>query len=61
MAVEQNVIEQGDFDESEYYQSHFKTVLAPANSGCSSWNHPINEPCKGSYFASVLQKQEQVK
>ncbi len=56
MAVEQKVIEKGDFDESEYYQSHFKTVPASANSGYSSWNHPINKPCKGSYFASVLQK-----
>lgn len=56
MAYEQNVIDQGDFDCAEYYQSHFKVSPAPRDSGYSTWHYPRETPCKGSYFASVLQK-----
>lgn len=56
MAVEQHVIDQGDFDCTEYFQSHFKVTPAPRNSGYKNWHYPLNKPCKGSYFASVLQK-----
>ncbi|WP_052140950.1 hypothetical protein [Pseudoalteromonas piratica] len=55
-AVEQNVIDDGDFSDAEYYQSHFKATPAPKNSGFKSWHYPIEKPCKGSYFASVLQQ-----
>jgi hypothetical protein len=54
MAIKQHVIDEGDFENSEYYQSHFKVEPAATSSGYKVWNHPIKKPCKGSYFASVL-------
>ena len=56
MAVEQNVIDEGDFLDAEYYQSHFKTVPAPKNSGYIMWNYPVKNKCRGSYFSSVLRR-----
>lgn len=55
-AIEQNVIEGGEFDGADFYQSHYKTVPSHPNSGFKSWNSPRETPCKGSYFASVLRK-----
>ncbi|TMP23761.1 hypothetical protein [Pseudoalteromonas ruthenica] len=52
----QGVIDDGDFDGAHFYQSHFKTIPAPKFSGLNSWDCPIERPCKGSFFASVLQK-----
>lgn len=44
-----------DFDEAEFYQSHFKTILVPKDSRFKSWDSPIEKLCEGSFFASVLQ------
>ncbi len=54
MATEQGLIDAGDFENSEYHQSHFKTVPTKGESGYSCWHHPVVQACKGSYFASVL-------
>ncbi len=56
MALDQNVIDEGDFLDAEYYQSHFKTTPAPKNSGFKVWNYPVENKCRGSYFASVLRR-----
>ena len=54
MAIDQNVIDEGDFLNSKYDQSHFKVVPTNPESGTTCWHHPVKQPCKGSYFASVL-------
>lgn len=55
-AIEQNLIEEEEFDLADFYQSYFKTVPADSNSGLTWRSVPIEHPCKGSYFASVLRK-----
>lgn len=62
-AIIKAAIEQGQIDEeyaekwkgAEYYQSHYKASPIGGGEGYSSWNHPRDTPCRGSYFASVLQ------
>lgn len=51
-----------DAEESEdwlkmtnYYQTWYKTSPIGGQEGYSNWHHPRNEPCRGAYFASVLQ------
>lgn len=54
-AVEQSVICESDKEDwlsCTYYQTHYKIV---PRDGYSSWYSPRNEPCRGSFFASVLQ------
>ena len=54
MAINQNVIDKGDFKESEHFQSFFKAVPLNDESDYKTWHHPVTEKCKGAYFASVL-------
>ncbi|WP_026960526.1 hypothetical protein [Aliagarivorans taiwanensis] len=58
-AVDQNVIDKDDLQEfqaADYYQSNFKVVPTSDDSGYSCWQHRVEKPCRGSYFASVLCK-----
>lgn len=58
-ALEQNVIDDDgaeDFKNSaRYYQCWYKVSPIGGQEGYSGWHHPRNEPCRGAYFASVLQ------
>lgn len=61
-AIIKAAIEQGEIDSDDaqdwqsanYYQSHYK-VSPIGGGGYSTWHHPRDTPCKGSFFASVLQ------
>lgn len=58
-AVTQNVIDvEGaeDFASSaRYYQSWYKVSPIGGQGGYATWHHPLSAPCRGAYFASVLQ------
>lgn len=58
-SVDQNVIDSEgaeDFASSaRYYQSWYKTSPIGGQQGYSCWHHPRDTPCRGAYFASVLQ------
>jgi len=58
-SVVQNVIDSDgaeDFASSaRYYQCWYKTSPIGGQQGYSGWHHPRDTPCRGAYFASVLQ------
>ncbi|EMB3264495.1 TPA: hypothetical protein ACS624_002981 [Klebsiella michiganensis] len=58
-SVEQNAIDaEGaqDFASSaRYYQCWYKVSPIGGQEGYSGWHHPRDTPCRGAYFASVLQ------
>lgn len=58
-AVVQNAIDSEgaeDFASSaRYYQCWYKTSPIGGQQGYSCWHHPRDTPCRGAYFASVLQ------
>lgn len=57
-AVEQGQIDADyskNWESAEYYQCHYKASPIGGAEGYSSWNHPRDTPCRGSYFASVLE------
>ncbi|GJL33551.1 hypothetical protein TUM17576_03710 [Enterobacter hormaechei] len=58
-SVVQNVIDSDgaeDFASSaRYYQCWYKTSPIGGQQGYSCWHHPRDTPCRGAYFASVLQ------
>ncbi len=58
-SVLQNVIDvegAGDFTSSaRYYQCWYKVSPIGGQEGYSGWHHPRDTPCRGAYFASVLQ------
>ncbi|MGM7960952.1 hypothetical protein [Yersinia enterocolitica] len=54
-AIEQGEIDSDDADDwqgANYYQTNYKAV---PRSECSAWYAPMDKPCRGSFFASVLQ------
>lgn len=58
-SVVQNVIDaEGaeDFASSaRYYQCWYKVSPIGGQDGYRGWHHPRDTPCRGAYFASVLQ------
>lgn len=45
-----------DFASSaRYYQCWYKVSPIGGQEGYSGWHHPRDTPCRGAYFASVLQ------
>ncbi|HHD7485861.1 TPA: hypothetical protein ACOVI5_000452 [Klebsiella oxytoca] len=58
-SINQDVIDVGgaqDFASSaRYYQCWYKVSPIGAQEGYSGWHHPRDTPCRGAYFASVLQ------
>ncbi|MDR4899217.1 hypothetical protein RF656_21105 [Yersinia kristensenii] len=57
-AIEQGEIHSDDAEDwqsANYYQSHYKVTPIGGGGGYSTWHHPRDTPCKGSFFASVLQ------
>ncbi|HGO4957900.1 TPA: hypothetical protein MDU20_004547 [Klebsiella pneumoniae] len=58
-SVSQDVIDaEGaeDFASSaRYYQCWYKVSPIGEQEGYSGWHHPHDTPCRGAYFASVLQ------
>lgn len=57
-AVTKNVIDSEDAENwarIRYYQCWYKRSPIGGQEGYSGWNHPRNTPCRGAYFASVLQ------
>ncbi|MFP2239912.1 hypothetical protein ACLEX4_15465 [Pseudescherichia vulneris] len=40
---------------ARYYQCWYKVSPIGGQDGYSGWHHPRNTPCRGAYFASVLQ------
>ncbi|SMP80950.1 hypothetical protein SAMN02744783_04763 [Serratia sp. CC22-02] len=57
-AVEQGEIGQEDsvdWQMANYYQTHYKISPIGGADGYGNWHHPRDTPCRGSYFASVLQ------
>ncbi|HED2405075.1 TPA: hypothetical protein ACYVCC_003692 [Klebsiella pneumoniae] len=58
-AVNQNVIDtecvQDFASTARYYQCWYKVSPIGGQNGYSGWHHPRNTPCRGAYFASVLQ------
>ena len=58
-SVSQDVIDaEGaeDFASSaRYYQCWYKVSPIGGQEGYSGWHHPRDTPCRGAYFASVLQ------
>ncbi|OZJ14542.1 hypothetical protein CEP04_16200 [Klebsiella pneumoniae] len=58
-SVSQDVIDaEGaeDFASSaRYYQCWYKVSPIGRQEGYSGWHHPRDTPCRGAYFASVLQ------
>ncbi|EFN7982843.1 hypothetical protein U9665_001797 [Escherichia coli] len=58
-SVHQDVIDSdgaADFaSNARYYQCWYKVSPIGGQDGYSGWHHPRNEPCRGAYFASVLQ------
>lgn len=45
-----------DFSSSaRYYQCWYKVSPIGGQEGYSGWHHPRNTPCRGAYFASVLE------
>ncbi|EIX9371928.1 hypothetical protein ML023_000754 [Klebsiella pneumoniae] len=58
-SVSQDVIDaEGaeDFASSaRYYQCWYKVSPIGGQEGYSGWHHPRDTPCRGPYFASVLQ------
>nr|DAE85922.1 MAG TPA: hypothetical protein [Caudoviricetes sp.] len=58
-SVNQDVIDaEGaeDFASSaRYYQCWYKVSPIGGQEGYSCWHHPRDTPCRGAYFASVLQ------
>lgn len=40
---------------ARYYQCWYKVSPIGGQEGYSGWHHPRNTPCRGAYFASVLQ------
>jgi hypothetical protein len=56
-AAEQDVISPDDEDWSHarYYQTWYKSSPIGGQEGYSRWNHPRDTPCRGAYFASVLE------
>ncbi|WP_447314516.1 hypothetical protein ACNHKA_19230 [Klebsiella michiganensis] len=45
-----------DFASSaRYYQCWYKVSPIGGQEGYSAWHHPRDTPCRGAYFASVLQ------
>ncbi|WP_230118501.1 hypothetical protein [Serratia marcescens] len=57
-ATDQGEIDQDDSESwqmANYYQTHYKISPIGGAEGYSNWHHPRDTPCRGSYFASVLQ------
>ena len=58
-SVSQDVIDAEsaeDFASSaRYYQCWYKVSPIGGQEGYSGWHHPRDTPCRGAYFASVLQ------
>ncbi|MDE1188532.1 MAG: hypothetical protein PW844_18975 [Pantoea sp.] len=56
-AVEQSVIspDHDDWKGARYYQTWYKSSPIGGQGGYSRWNHPRDTPCRGAYFASVLE------
>lgn len=58
-AVSQDVIDvEGAEDfafSARYYQCWYKVSRIGGQEGYSVWHHPRDTPCRGAYFASVLQ------
>lgn len=58
-AVDQNTIckdSAEDFRSSaRYYQCWYKVSPVGGQQGYSNWHHPRDTPCRGAYFASVLE------
>ncbi|EJK5499889.1 hypothetical protein NLF88_000814 [Citrobacter freundii] len=58
-SVSQDVIDSdgaADFASSaRYYQCWYKVSPIGGQDGYSGWHHPRDSPCRGAYFASVLQ------
>lgn len=40
---------------ARYYQCWYKVSPIGGQNGYSGWHHPRDTPCRGAYFASVLQ------
>ncbi|HDG5313107.1 TPA: hypothetical protein ACN7CF_001563 [Klebsiella pneumoniae] len=40
---------------ARYYQCWYKVSPIGGQEGYSGWHHPRDTPCRGAYFASVLQ------
>ncbi|RLM27606.1 hypothetical protein BIY29_02335 [Brenneria alni] len=56
-AVNQNVIDTEyakNWAGASYYQTWYKVSPIGGQDGYSGWHHPIDNPCRGAYFASVL-------
>ncbi|MEF3108805.1 hypothetical protein QFI91_06860 [Raoultella sp. WB_B2P2-3] len=58
-SVGQDVIDAEDArnfaSSARYYQCWYKVSPIGGQDGYSGWHHPRDTPCRGSYFASVLQ------
>lgn len=57
-AVHQSVIDSTDAEDwshIRFYQCWYKASPIGGQDGYSRWNHPRDTPCRGAYFASVLQ------
>lgn len=57
-AIEQGEIEPEDKEDwscATYYQTWYKSSPIGGQEGYSRWNHPRETPCRGAYFASVLE------
>jgi len=57
-AVHQNVIgsaEAEDWSHIRFHQCWYKASPIGGQDGYSRWNLPRDTPCRGAYFASVLQ------
>lgn len=57
-AIEQNIIDDDDCElwrGARYYQSWYKVSPIGGQQGYSNWHHPRDTPCRGAYFASVLE------
>ncbi|WP_260506365.1 hypothetical protein [Yersinia enterocolitica] len=54
-AIEQGEIDSDDAEDwqsANYYQTNYKAV---PRSEYSAWYAPLDKPCRGSFFASILQ------
>ncbi|MFC2783682.1 hypothetical protein ACHHZC_21840 [Citrobacter freundii complex sp. 2024EL-00228] len=58
-SVNQNMIDPESAEHfassARYYQCWYKVSPIGGQDGYSGWHHPRNSPCRGAYFASVLQ------
>lgn len=58
-SVAQNVVDVANAEEfassARYYQCWYKVSPIGGQEGYANWHHPRDTPCRGAYFASVLE------